>query len=181
MSVTGVSGAFSSPSRGNYSGCVAWRQQGPQAQLVRNTTQVAVNPLALTPTFPPASPHQWGDRNQTSHNLLKAYRSGLENKVSKSCFHSIFVTAARMRRQDPGLCYLWAVWLGLRHEGLQTTGLWHPSLPFRLLLLFFFQRRYASLIFPRAGICGFTSNTCAQTCKHTKLEQQTCHSTSVKL
>lgn len=64
---------FFSPFRGNYSGCVAWRQQGPQAQLVCNTTQVAVNPLAPAPAFPPSSPHQWRDRNQTKRNLLKVY------------------------------------------------------------------------------------------------------------
>ena len=74
------------PHRGNYSRCVAWRQQGPQAQLVCNTTQVAVNPLAPTPTFPPASPHQWRDRNQTKRNLLKVYLSGMENKGSSHVF-----------------------------------------------------------------------------------------------
>lgn len=68
MSVTGVSAAFSSLFRGNYSGCVAWRQQGPQAQLVGNTTQLAVKPLALTPASPPASPEH---QNQTNRNLLR--------------------------------------------------------------------------------------------------------------
>lgn len=85
MSVTGANAAFF-PLRGNYSSCVAWRQQGPQAQLVCNTTQVAVNPLAPTPTFPPASPNQWRDRNQTNRNLLKVYLSGMENKGSGHVF-----------------------------------------------------------------------------------------------
>lgn len=79
MSVTGADIAFF-PLRGNYSGCVAWRQQSPPAQLVCNTTQVAVNPLALKPTFPPASLQHWRDRNQTNRNLLKVYLSGMENK-----------------------------------------------------------------------------------------------------
>lgn len=69
------------PLRGNYSGCVAWRQQSPPAQLVCNTTQVAVNPLAPRPTFLPASPKQWRDRNQTNRNLLEVYLSGMENKA----------------------------------------------------------------------------------------------------
>lgn len=82
MSVTGVSAAFSSLFRGNYSGCVAWRQQGPQAQLVGNTTQVAVNPLALTTAFPPASPEQCAYRNQTNRNPLRIVLDWTENTVS---------------------------------------------------------------------------------------------------
>lgn len=90
-SVTGVSAAFSSLFRGNYSGCVAWRQQGPQAQLVGNTTQVAVNPLALTPASPPASPEQCTDRNQTNRNLLRLVH--VWNEKQHLCLHVVVVVA----------------------------------------------------------------------------------------
>lgn len=141
MSVTGANSVFS-PLRGNYSSCVAWRQQGPQTQLVCNTTQVAVNLLAPKPTFSPDSPHQWRDRNQTNRNLLTVCLSSMEYKGSSHVFTPIFVTAARMRRRDLGPYYNRAAWLGLKHEGLKTSGLWHASLPFLLLYVVVFIPRH---------------------------------------
>lgn len=94
MSVTGVSAAFSSLFRGNYSGCVAWRQQDPQAQLVGNTTQVAVNPLALTPASPPASPEPCTDKNQTV-TFWDECMSGIKNNISAFVFLFFFILTWR--------------------------------------------------------------------------------------
>lgn len=143
MSVTGADAAFF-PLRGNYSSCVAWRQQGPQAQLVCNTTQVAVNPLAPTPTFPPASPHQWRDRNQTNRNLLKVFLVWNGEQRLQPCFHSFFVTVARMRRRDLGLCYHRAAWLGLKHEGLKKK--WPLTCLSSFLVVFSFWKTSGELI-----------------------------------
>lgn len=140
MSVTGVSRAFFFPPfRGNYSGCVAWRQRGPQAQLAGNTTQVAVSPFAPTPTFLPASPHQWRDRTQINRNLLKVYPSGMENKVCGRVFSPSLFLLREKRRREHGLCYRRGCLIGLKTSVTQDKRpltclfsflLWFSFFPF---------------------------------------------------
>lgn len=108
MSVTGVSAGFSSLFRGNYSGCVAWRQQEPQAQLVGNTTQVAVNPLALTPASPPASPEPCADRNQTV-TFWDECMSGIKNNISAFVFYFLFFLNFNMKEAFPAISFFPAV------------------------------------------------------------------------
>lgn len=115
-----------SPLRGNYSSCVAWRQWGLGALLLLNTTQVAVNPLALIPDFlflPPASPHQRRDRNQTKRNLLDVFSNGMENKGCSRVFAPSLLPMLEWGRRDLGQRNHSAARLGLRHERLKTSGL----------------------------------------------------------
>lgn len=161
MSVTGVSGAFSSPFRGNYSGCVAWRQRGPQAQLVGNTTQVAVNLFAVTPTFPPASPHQWRDRNQTNRDLLTACVSGMEDKRSPAMFSLCLLYRCENKETKPGAGLLAGCFIGFKTGGTQDKWpLTCMSLPFLLL-----QVLYSNT--PEGGLWSY--NAFSQTGKHIKL------------
>lgn len=170
MSVTGVSGAFSSPFRGNYSGCVAWRQQGPQAQLVSNTTQVAVNPFAPTPTFPPASPHQWRDRNQTNHNLLKGYTSGMENKVSSHVFTpSLLLLQEWGEERRPWAVLSPGCLIGFKTWGTQDKWPLTCLSSFPVVICFF----VGGFLRHQKGGDWWAYNACSQTC--------TGHLTTVKL
>lgn len=53
---------------------MAWRQRGPQAQLVGIATQVAVSPFAPDADIPASLPARLatGDRTQTDRNLFKS-------------------------------------------------------------------------------------------------------------
>lgn len=53
---------------------MAWRQRGPQAQLVGIATQVAVSPFALDADVPASLSGRYAtrDRTQTDRNLFKS-------------------------------------------------------------------------------------------------------------
>lgn len=162
------------PLWGNYSSCVAWRQQGPQAQLVCNTTQVAVNPLAPTPTFPPSSPHQQRDRNQTNRNLLKVYKSGMKNKDSSHVFTPSLLPLQEWGDETWGCAITRLLDWVLNMRDPRQVAFDFVSLPFLLLLHVFCILRH------QRGDSG-AYKVCLQTRKHNKPWKQTGHLTNVKL